>query len=186
MSEFKDLTDQKFDRLTVISYAGRKNGHSFWNCVCDCGNKKIIRRELLLNGKVKSCGCLYREVMEERQKRTKNIVGKKFGKLNVLERLDYKGDHGCSLFLCKCDCGKFCIIKGIDLNSNVKSCGCLKNENLSRSKSGCKNVYWINKNKKWSVMFYINGKNKCFGRFNEDLLNDAIDLANKLRPYYQE
>lgn len=36
-SNFKDITDQKFNRLTVIEYVGKFK----WLCVCDCGNKHV-------------------------------------------------------------------------------------------------------------------------------------------------
>lgn len=58
----KDITGQKFGRLTVISLEKeRKNRQTQWLCECDCGNKKIIYGSLLKNGKTKSCGCLHRE-----------------------------------------------------------------------------------------------------------------------------
>jgi len=57
------LIGEKFERLTVISYAGRYIGY---NCVCDCGNKTIARGDALKKGKHKSCGCLMKEMMGKR------------------------------------------------------------------------------------------------------------------------
>lgn len=62
-----DLINQKFGRLTVISEAPRvydKSNHSrrMWNCIFDCGNKKIVPTERLKSGITKSCGCLRSEV----------------------------------------------------------------------------------------------------------------------------
>lgn len=54
----KDLTGQKFNRLTVIEFSHTKNRKSFWMCECICGNKKVIRSDSLKDGNVKSCGCL--------------------------------------------------------------------------------------------------------------------------------
>ena len=34
MGAFKDITGQKFGRLTAIKYLGK----SKWRCKCDCGN----------------------------------------------------------------------------------------------------------------------------------------------------
>lgn len=61
-----DLTGQKFGRLTVISVAPNHSGRCAWNCVCDCGNEKIIRSEDLRGGKTKSCGCLKRDIVMNR------------------------------------------------------------------------------------------------------------------------
>lgn len=37
-----------------------------WNCVCDCGNARIVRGKSLIYGISKSCGCLARESVSER------------------------------------------------------------------------------------------------------------------------
>ncbi|SOC79851.1 hypothetical protein SAMN06296241_1389 [Salinimicrobium sediminis] len=58
----KDLTSNKFGRLTVKSFAGRnKRYDSLWNCTCDCGNEKVVRGGVLKNGHTQSCGCLQKE-----------------------------------------------------------------------------------------------------------------------------
>lgn len=60
--KFRDLTGQKFVRLTVLSRAdNNKHGQVMWNCVCDCGNKITTNRTYLKNGDTKSCGCLDKE-----------------------------------------------------------------------------------------------------------------------------
>lgn len=39
MGTFKDLTEQKFNRLTVLELAKRNSsGQIQWECKCDCGN----------------------------------------------------------------------------------------------------------------------------------------------------
>lgn len=58
---FKDLTGQKFNRLKVISFSHQKSKKSFWNCVCDCGNNRIIRSDGLTTNHARSCGCLNKE-----------------------------------------------------------------------------------------------------------------------------
>lgn len=59
--QFRDLTGQRFGRLIVISRAENRNGDVCWNCVCDCGNKRVVRRTHLVSGDTLSCGCLIRE-----------------------------------------------------------------------------------------------------------------------------
>lgn len=60
---FKNLTGQKFGRLTVIGYAGRnRHRQSLWLCQCSCGSDaKAIVVGALTNGHSKSCGCWSRE-----------------------------------------------------------------------------------------------------------------------------
>lgn len=58
----KDLTGQKFGRLTVIKRNGTlSNGStriSAWLCACFCGNEITTRERCLKTGNTKSCGCL--------------------------------------------------------------------------------------------------------------------------------
>ena len=62
MSRIKDITGQRFGRLTAIRHAGFATDRaSLWECKCDCGNIKTVRRGNLLNGKTLSCGCLGKE-----------------------------------------------------------------------------------------------------------------------------
>lgn len=53
-----DLSGQKFGKLTVLSSAGSRGGHIYWNCQCDCGNDKVARGSHLRSGNVRSCGCI--------------------------------------------------------------------------------------------------------------------------------
>lgn len=62
-----ELTGRKFNRLTVIDFAHiDKSGQTCWLCKCDCGNEKIIRASYLRSGDTKSCGCLKKEIDENR------------------------------------------------------------------------------------------------------------------------
>ena len=57
--KFDDLSGKKFGKLTVIKLAKTPSGQAgaYWECRCDCGNKKIVRAATLKNGDTKSCGC---------------------------------------------------------------------------------------------------------------------------------
>lgn len=71
MGKFKDLTGQKFNRLTVLELhhkkqrydkKGIKNGFTYYYlCLCDCGNTKIVSKNSLITSRVQSCGCLAKE-----------------------------------------------------------------------------------------------------------------------------
>jgi len=59
MSNFKDVTGQRFGLLTVIKRVKNdKQGNSKWLCKCDCGNEKIVRLSCLKRSTTPSCGCL--------------------------------------------------------------------------------------------------------------------------------
>lgn len=61
------------------------NGQLAWNCECSCSNhtKKIIAGGELRREKTKSCGCYRKEFMSKTK--SKNLIGKVFGELTVLE-----------------------------------------------------------------------------------------------------
>lgn len=58
----KDLTGQRFGRLTAIKISGRRNGSLVWECACDCGAVANAPSQTLRRGESKSCGCLFQEV----------------------------------------------------------------------------------------------------------------------------
>lgn len=67
MSRVKDLTNQRFGRLTVLEFKGvSKSRSALWLCKCDCGNVKIVRSRDLVREHVKSCGCLKTELPSKR------------------------------------------------------------------------------------------------------------------------
>lgn len=51
---------KKFGKLKVIEKIVKGN-RSFYECVCDCGNKKTTRGDSLTSGRTRSCGCLVME-----------------------------------------------------------------------------------------------------------------------------
>lgn len=59
-ANFKDITCQRFGKLTAIKVAFKKKGSYWWECACDCGGTKISAVNYLISGDTKSCGCLQR------------------------------------------------------------------------------------------------------------------------------
>jgi hypothetical protein len=59
----RDITERRFGRLVALWPSGKTRRGYVWALQCDDGN--IIHRtvSLLLNGKVRSCGCLHSQVV---------------------------------------------------------------------------------------------------------------------------
>lgn len=110
---FKDLTGQKFGRLTVVKYLGS----SYWECRCDCGNVTKVFTGNLKQGTTKSCGCYAKDLLKKRSlkhglsytkvyKVASDIVKRCYNK-NCKSYKDY-GGRGVTVFpLWKNDIGSF-------------------------------------------------------------------------------
>lgn len=122
----KDLTGQKFGRLTVIADTGeRKNEKVIWLCQCECGNMCKIISTQLISGKTQSCGCLQKERTSEATRL--DLTGMRFGSLVVIEPAPNKESSKETQWRCKCDCGNEKIVTTHLLQSgHTTSCGCLR------------------------------------------------------------
>lgn len=62
-----------------------------------------------------------------------DMIGKKFGKLTVLEECKEKKDRK-MVYKCRCSCGNIVNAVGTRLrNGHIRSCGCLRKENTIKS-----------------------------------------------------
>lgn len=117
MCDFYKILGQRFGKLVVIAN-GTKTGYAL--CQCDCNNTCEVTRNHLLKGHTRSCGCLKIEQQKEK------MIGRRYGKLTVLEdsgRRDYKQTI---IWRCLCDCGNITYANTDILNKGEKkSCGCL-------------------------------------------------------------
>lgn len=67
MMKRHDITGKRYGRLLAEEFVGRNTkGNALWKCTCDCGAEKIAVLAELNRGKVKSCGCLARELSSQR------------------------------------------------------------------------------------------------------------------------
>lgn len=63
----EDVSGQTFNRLTVLEQFIRGK-NCFVRCLCQCGKEKTTRRNLVVTGATKSCGCLARELSSVRNR----------------------------------------------------------------------------------------------------------------------
>lgn len=107
-------------------------------CQCECGNQVILEsRNLKL---MTSCGC--------QMKKNLDLTGMRFGKLTVLNNVDWKNSNtidivkdlggiktccfyeeqkGQTSWMCQCECGnKTIVTTGCLTSGNTTSCGCNK------------------------------------------------------------
>lgn len=122
--KYEDLSGQKFFRLTAIKPVGRnKGGRVLWLCECNCHGKIITSASDLKANKVKSCGCINKDIQRSRRE---NLDGKVFTRWTVIK------DEGGDKVLCRCSCGTERWVKRGNLKRGVStSCGCLRKEQIS-------------------------------------------------------
>lgn len=72
MPAFKDITNQRFGRLTGIRVLGQnRHGMTIWECRCDCSRISSHLLRSLVSGKTKSCGCLRKKARKHGLSATK-------------------------------------------------------------------------------------------------------------------
>lgn len=77
MAKASNLIGQVFGRLTVVSRTVRRTSSGvsrvFWVCACSCGNQHTVKTAELKSGRVRSCGCLRKDLLSG------NTLGLKHG-----------------------------------------------------------------------------------------------------------
>lgn len=148
-----DLAGQKFGMLCVIKRTENTTGKKHWICRCDCGREKLANTHDLLSGRVKSCGCL----------RSKDLTGRQFGFLTVLETSNNRSNEGRKVWKCLCECGNV-VEKDTKalLTGGVRSCGCKRAELHNQSDKCVKHgMYNTRLYRTWSAM-----RNRCSNSAN--------------------
>ena len=130
MPALKDLTGQKIGRWTVLGKAPSRNKAVYWLCKCDCGTIKEVKAASLNSGKSVSCGCFQKEqaaktLSKTAEKNKIDLIGKRFGKLMVIEESSRRASNGGIYWICKCDCGNTTEVASSRLIGNyITHCGC--------------------------------------------------------------
>lgn len=130
---FEDLTGRRFGYLTVVSQAEDHVSSGgvvskAWNCVCDCGNPKVVTAGHLRSGHTRSCGKC------GKFDHSRDFTGMRFGRLVVLERSEecyvYPDGDRDFKWVCQCDCGNIAVVRGNVLRRGKfeNSCGCWRHD----------------------------------------------------------
>lgn len=120
-SRVSDKKGMRFGKLIVLETIPKyRNNQTYYRCVCDCGNEITVKSSALLTGNTQSCGCVHNP----------DLTGKIFDRLTVVKEESHIGHQ--RVWLCKCTCGNMITSTTYLLQSGrVKSCGCLRSENVS-------------------------------------------------------
>jgi hypothetical protein len=117
-----DLTNQKFNKLTVIrllksvKYGNTKK--RVWECKCDCGNITKINTSPLVRGIIKTCGCSFKDVSRNNSVNSRHKVAKKDAPLNSIYA-SYRSNAKSRNYVFELNKEEFKIL----INSNCFYCG---------------------------------------------------------------
>ena len=81
-----DETGNVYGRLMVVGTNGtlNKDGRLMWVCRCSCGAKKEVEGRAMRRGRIKSCGCLKREMIRKKYQQANS----RFWAPNPLDAVD--------------------------------------------------------------------------------------------------
>ena len=57
MPKFRNIIGWRFGSLVVVARAANLGHQVAWECLCDCGKRKVIRANSLIRRQTVSCGC---------------------------------------------------------------------------------------------------------------------------------
>lgn len=188
MGTRKDMTGQKFGRLTVIKYAySDKHHNAVWQCQCECGNIIEVRGDTLRNGNTKSCGCLC-TTHHKSNTRLYHIWQQAKDRCYNKNSKDYHDYGGRGIAVCnawKHDFEAFynwamdtcyrddLTLDRVDVNSNYTpdNCRWLTNKEQQRNKRNNKN-------------YTINGETHCLAEWCEILNLKYNRIYNRIHKYH--
>jgi len=185
-----DLTGNVYGKLTVIDFSQRKHGRAYWNCICTCGNKKIVQGYDLTSGHTKSCGCL-RKIDGKEPRYRHGKVHTRLYRIwgNMKSRCDnpnskyYKDYGGRGISYCK-EWADFVLFEEWALTNGYKDNLTIDriNNNGNYEPSNCR---WIDiksqqRNRRSNHLLTFNGETHCINEWAEILGVSRETIKNRL------
>lgn len=136
MPGIENLTGKTFGKLTVLRRVESDSKDLKWECKCDCGNVVQVEGSKLQDGLITSCGCVKKNNVKMRAgRKAKDLTGRVYGRLTVIERVENK--NSLVMWKCRCTCGQLTTASSHDLTIGLKkSCGCLRKEGRKKDITG--------------------------------------------------
>lgn len=138
---WQDSIGKTYGRLKVLERVGNnKHGHTMVKCLCACGDVKEFMIYNIIRGTTTSCGCSYI--------RWKDSIGKTYGRLKVIKRVENKGKMIAVECICSCGKTKTIILSSIT-EGKTTSCGCYQKSKASEANT----THGHKKDYKWTGVY---------------------------------
>jgi hypothetical protein len=122
------IVGQRFGKLVVTIAPINQKMSADCTCQCLCGTVKIFRIHNLVGGMSTSCGC------SSSGWGSRNLLGKKFGRLTVTGQSFRQGKR--RVWPCQCECeNRITVPTNKLLSGHTKSCGCFRKDSSGRNET---------------------------------------------------
>lgn len=176
----EDLTGKRFGRWVVEGRAPdhvteKGYRHIMWDCLCDCGNHKVVRGKSLKYGISTSCGCYCKEVVSKSSTRHGGFGSRLYNVWNSMRQRcnnphcrSYKNYGGRGIGICR-EWDDFLVFKEWALNNgydeDAKRGECTLDRIDVDKGYAPENCRWVSmraqgNNKRDSIWITYNGENR--------------------------
>lgn len=151
MGKFNDLSNKQFGDLLAINRHDKKyDSQVIWNCLCKCGNYRLVRSGDLRSGLCTACyDCSKVNRIIKSNNKVQSfppdqMIGKIYGNLKILNLSDNNDETKLTelLWICECNCGNIIERKTSSLIKGWKlHCGHVSEERKNRLNSPVWRMY---------------------------------------------
>ena len=199
MKKDSEVIGKKFNRLTIIGFAYRKNNKRYFKCECECGNIVYLPKSAVVYGYTKSCGCarsihgqsrtrLYKiwHGIKQRCDNPNNVCYCHYGAKNITYCDEWKKFEPFRDWALKNGYKENLSIDRINPDGNYEPNNCRWATQLEQvthlrmlktNTSGYTGVSWSKSQKKWLCNISINNKSKRIGVYATQ--KEAVEARNK-------
>lgn len=194
---FVDISGSRFEKLIVLEDGFKKGKEIYCHVKCDCGNDFYVRKACLKNKNTRSCGCIHREQLADRNASHMMSNSKIYiiyhgiiGRCYVKSNTGYKNYGAIGVKMCDEWVKSFEVFYEWAINNGYKEGLSIERVNVNGNYSP-ENCTWIEKNKQAlnkrnSVFVTINGVKRNISECIREFGIKSSRVYSSYRKYGEE